>query len=118
MKLSKYFDRDEFECGCGCGYDTVDSELLDVLEDVRVRFDAPVIINSACRCTTHNDYVGGKPSSQHLKGRAADIAVKGVDPTEVYQYLSMKYPNEYGLGKYKTFTHIDTRNFKARWDFS
>ncbi|EFN9136236.1 serine/threonine protein kinase, partial [Escherichia coli] len=26
-----------------------------------------------------------------------------------------KYPNQYGLGKYKTFTHIDSRSKKSRW---
>ena len=116
MKLSKHFNREEFACSCGCGFDTVDSYLLEVLEDVRHHFDAPVIINSACRCSVHNYTVGGKATSQHLFGRAADIVVKGYDPVEVYTYLAHRFPHELGLGRYETFTHVDTRNGKGRWN--
>ena len=50
MKLNKYFHRSEFACKCGCGFDTVDTELLKVLTRLRVRFNKPVKITSACRC--------------------------------------------------------------------
>jgi uncharacterized protein YcbK (DUF882 family) len=56
-----------------------------------------------------------KATSQHIKGRAADIAVKGKTPKEVYEYLDERYPNKYGIGSYEMFTHIDTRINKARW---
>lgn len=119
MKLSVHFSRPEFACKCGCGFDTVDAELVDALEDVRMHFMAPVVINSACRCLEHNESVGGAKNSQHTKGRAADIVVKGATPAEVYEYLNKKYANEYGIGKYNSFTHIDTRSgVSARWDFS
>ncbi|MBR3569238.1 MAG: hypothetical protein IKN96_00345 [Oscillibacter sp.] len=44
-----------------------------------------------------------------------NISVKGVPPEKVYAYLTGKYPNKYGIGKYQTFTHIDVRPSKARW---
>ncbi len=34
-------------------------------------------INSGCRCIKHNAVVGGKPTSSHLIGWAADIAYAG-----------------------------------------
>ena len=114
-KLSTFFKREEFECQCGCGFDTVDAELLDVLDTVRAHLNAPVKINSACRCTAHNKSVGGSLTSQHTKGRAADIVVKGIDPEIVYQFLNDNYANKYGIGKYDTFTHYDIRKKKARW---
>lgn len=113
--LSNNFDRDEFECSCGCGFDTVDYELVEVLEDLREHFDAPVTVNSACRCKEHNEAVGGGAKSQHLKGRAADVNVHLVTPLCVQDYLLNKYPDKYGIGKYSSFTHVDSRGTKARW---
>jgi uncharacterized protein YcbK (DUF882 family) len=113
--LSQHFHRIEFACGCGCGFDTVDAELIDVLEDIRVHFNNPIRITSACRCSSHNFDVGGTKSSKHKLGRAADIVVDGVSPDDVHEYIDMMWPDTYGLGHYQTFTHIDTRGHKARW---
>lgn len=114
--MNKYFNREEFECKCGCGFDTVDAETLKVITDVRKHFNSPVIITSAARCREYNRKVGGGIKSQHLRGRACDIQVKFIHPDLVYAYLDKKYPDRYGLGKYGTFTHIDTRSgVKARW---
>ena len=113
--LSENFSRSEFACGCGCGFDTVDVELIPILEDVRERFSLPIRISSAARCVIHNASVGGKKSSQHKLGRAADIVIEGVDAGDVYDYLNETYPDDYGMGKYQTFTHIDTRGKRARW---
>ncbi|MBC5790597.1 D-Ala-D-Ala carboxypeptidase family metallohydrolase [Providencia sp. JUb39] len=113
--MHKYFKKQEFACRCGCGQSDVADELLTVLVDVREHFGKPVIINSANRCPTHNKNVGGAKNSMHLKGIAADIRVSGVSPVEVHKYLTEKYPHSYGIGKYNTFTHIDVRDYKARW---
>ena len=111
--MSQYFKRKEFTCRCGCGFDTVDFELVEILEKVREHFDKPVTINSGCRCDTYNTVVGGKPGSQHRNGRAADIVVKDIDPSLVYELVDNLGVG--GLGKYKSFTHIDTRSGHARW---
>ena len=116
--ISKHFNRNEFECSCGCGQDTVDAELITVLEDVREHFGKPVKINSGNRCARHNAAIGGVAKSQHVKSRAADIVISGVDAADVYAYLDDKYTGKLGLGKYKTFTHVDTRNLMARWNKS
>ena len=116
MKVSKDFSRSEFKCQCGeCDCDTVDVELVQVLQDVRDHFGKPVRINSANRCSKHNARVGGSPNSQHPKGRAADIDVQDTSPQEVQAYLLSKYPDKYGIGCYDSFTHIDTRTGKGRW---
>lgn len=122
MKLSNNFSRKEFKCKCGqCDYDTVDSKLVEVLQDVREKYAASVTITSGNRCPEYNKEVGGKPKtdvsmgSQHMYGRAADIVVKGIAPYEIAQYLNWKYPEDFGIGDYSTFTHIDTRGSKARW---
>lgn len=113
--VSKNFKRREFACKDGCGLDTISQELVDVIQDVRDHFNKPVVINSGLRCERHNKRVGGAPKSQHLLGTASDIRIAGVTPKEVYDYLDKKYPDKYGIGLYKTFTHIDVREKKARF---
>jgi len=113
--ISEHFNRSEFACQCGCGFDTVDAELLDVIEHVRYYFDVPVSISSGCRCPEHNKNVGGSPKSQHVLGRAADIIANLVEPEEIQKFLKSHYPDSLGVGSYDTFTHVDTRKGKARW---
>lgn len=113
INLSKHFKRSEFACRCGCGWSTVDAALIRVLEDVREHFGQPIIINSGCRCKMYNQTVGGARGSQHRWGKAADVVVVDVPAEEVQTYLE-HHPG--GLGKYATFTHVDVRDGKARWD--
>ena len=112
--ISKHFTRWEFECKCGCGFDTVDVQLLATLEAVREHFGRPVIITSGCRCEAYNERVGGYKKSRHKLGRAADIVVKDVDPQDVYDWLDV-HNTKGGVGDYSTFTHLDSRGHKARW---
>ena len=113
--LSEHFSRSEFECSCGCGTNTVDAELIDVLEGIRKFTGRPIKINSGHRCKKNNRKVGGAPESMHLTGKAADIVVAGLDPEFVYENLDTAFPSKYGIGNYNTFTHIDVRKNKARW---
>lgn len=113
-KLSDHFSRSEFECSCGCGFDTVDPETLTLAEEVRAFEGGPVTVNSGCRCLTYNRSIGSSDGSQHPKGRAADLAVK--DPKATYKHLDEKYPGKYGFGLYDTFVHVDSRSGPgARW---
>lgn len=113
--ISKNFNRSEFACKCGCGFDTVDSETLKVLEFVREHFKKPVTITSGCRCESYNKRIGGADMSQHRLGRAADIVVKDTAAVDVYRAIDEKFGNCYGFGSYPNFTHVDTRSSKARW---
>ena len=120
--ITKNFSVNEMTCKCGCGGFIFNAALIVVLEDVRRHFGKSVTISSSTRCTKHNSNVGGKPvtasstGSKHLSGQAADINVKDVDPSKVYDYLnSCNYSDIIGLGSYSTFTHVDTRGSRARW---
>lgn len=117
----KYFKRSEFKCKCGkCGGFPVepDKELVELLEKIRNHFGAAVTVTSGVRCKAHNSSpaVGGATNSQHLYGAAADIKVKGVVPKKVADYVETLLPNSGGIGRYKTFTHVDVRSTKARWN--
>lgn len=113
--ISVNFNRSEFACKCGCGFDTVDVKLIQILEIVRKRFNKPIIISSGCRCEKHNASVGGEDGSKHKIGIAADIVVKDTSPADVYSFLCEHAPNKYGIGNYNSFTHIDVRNDKKRF---
>lgn len=115
-KIAKNFYRSEFACKCGCGFDTVDIRLIQVLQDIRWHL-GPVLIISGCRCPKHNATIpGAAENSQHVYGRAADIVVMGVHEDKVVEFLERYYP-KCSIGRYKGRTHVDTRtNGPARWD--
>ena len=115
----QYFERSEFKCKCGkCGGFPVEpsEELVLILEKIRKYFGKPVVVNSGIRCATHNANVGGASMSQHLNGTAADIVVNGIDPERVAKYAETLLPKSGGIGRYKTFTHVDVRSTKSRWN--
>ena len=116
MRLSEHFDRREFACRCGCGFDTVDVALLELLERVRGHFGQPVRVLSGCRCEAHNRAIGGARHSRHLWGQAADIDVLGVHPDDVADWLEGEMAGYGGLGRYDSWTHMDVRSTLARWD--
>jgi uncharacterized protein YcbK (DUF882 family) len=115
--LSTNFSRSEFACKCNCGFDTVDIELIKVLEKIRTHFARPIQINSGCRCKRHNEAEGStSKKSQHLYGRAADIFIMTVPPEKIAAYVDSKWPGRFGLGVYSSWVHIDSRtDGPARW---
>lgn len=114
-KLSANFRVREFACTDGSDPIFIDSDLINVLQKIRVHFGKAVTITSAYRTPPKNKAVGGEAYSQHLYGKAADIKVKGVSPKNVAAYAEKLLPNKGGIGIYSTFTHIDVRSVKSRW---
>lgn len=90
MNLSEHFTLSEFVRSETAERKHIDNtpspEVVDnlralcrnVLEPARVSFGAPIYITSGYRCPALNAAVGGKPTSQHLRGEAADLQVQGV----------------------------------------
>lgn len=115
-KLSTNFRVREFACTDGSDPIFIDSDLVSVLQKIRTHFGKSVTINSAYRTPTKNKAVGGEIYSQHLYGRAADIMVNSVSPKKVAAYAETLLKNKGGIGIYSTFTHIDTRATKSRWN--
>ena len=115
-QLSANFKVREFCCQDGTDTIFVSPELVSALQKIRDHFGRAVTINSAYRTEAHNKKVSKSAYSQHKYGIAADIAVKDVAPLEVARYAHTLLGNRGGVGLYKTFTHVDVRTAKSRWD--
>lgn len=91
MQLTEHFTLSEFvrsETASNKHIDNTPSpEVVDnlralcrnVLEPARLSFGSPIYITSGYRCPALNKAVGGKPTSQHLRGEAADLQVRGIE---------------------------------------
>jgi hypothetical protein len=97
-------------------------KLVGVLEWLRDEDGtATVLVNSWYRDKGYNAAIGGVKSSMHLTLGAADVVKIGRTPSEVADLLERHpHSNLFGLGRYKTFTHIDVRGMigrpsPARW---
>ena len=125
--LTKNLSRSEFACTCGCGFDTVDFELVEVLQGAvdffANKYSEPcyIIISGPNRCPCHNDECGGAANSQHINGKAADhkifkrLSDEPILPREMYEYYDTQYPDSLGVGWYHNRVHVDSRATKARW---
>lgn len=114
--ISKNFRVREFRCQDGSDVVFIESDLVDILQKIRDHFGKAVTINSAFRTFSHNKNVGGATYSQHLYGTAADIKVSGVTASAVADFAETLMPNTGGIGRYSTFTHVDVRSIKSRWN--
>lgn len=114
--LTANFKVSEFACSDGTDTILVCPELVELLQKIRDHFKRPVAINSAYRTEAKNKAVGGAPYSQHKYGVAADITISGVTPLAVAQYAETLLGSKGGIGVYKTFTHVDVRATRSRWD--
>lgn len=123
MKLTKNFNKAEFDSKCGSEMPEMvlrNIKKLSInLQVLRDEIGQPIRINSGYRSPEHNKKVGGAVGSQHVFGNAADIVVANHSPQEVFQIIERLIAEgkmkEGGLKAYKTFCHYDIRGTKARW---
>ncbi len=115
--ISKDFSYKEFEasavadkkgiCNVITSFDVRDSILAlvkNVLQPLRDAWGKPLHINSGYRCEKLNAAVGGVPTSQHVKGEAADIAAE--NPVELAR-LAVKLGLPFDqMILYPTFVHF------------
>jgi zinc D-Ala-D-Ala carboxypeptidase len=83
------------------------------LEEVRTAVGMPLHINSAYRSIEANQKVGGKATSQHCKGAAADIKVKGMTPDQVVRAIIKAGLNyDQVIREFDSWTHVSISNTK------
>jgi uncharacterized protein YcbK (DUF882 family) len=123
MKLEENFHIDEFKCrdGSSVPEEHIENikELAKNLQVLRDYIDKPIVVISGYRSLQYNTSIGSKPTSQHVKSKAADIIVSGMTPLEVrntiIKLIKEGKMKKGGVGVYSSFTHYDTRGYNARW---
>ena len=80
-----------------------------VLDPLRRAWGKPILVNSGYRCPALNNAVGGKASSQHLRGEAADITTGSPQSNkQLYDLaISLRLPIDQLIGERGyTWLHI------------
>jgi len=117
---SKHLSWSELSCRDGTPYPvewrgTRAIELAAAFEKIRNIYGKPIRVISAFRTPEWNKKIGGAKNSQHLYGRALDLLPpEGISAEQFYfdiRYFATSFGIT-GLGRYKTFVHIDTRPSK------
>lgn len=89
-----------------------------LMDEVRLFIEHPVIVSSWYRSLSHNLCVGGKSHSYHLMGQATDFSVEGQNLKEIYNKLDkssimakagLEAPHD------GVHLHIDSRGYYARF---
>ena len=123
-KLSKNFNKSEFDCSCGCDMPLKVlhnvQKLANQLQALRNVVGNPIKINSGYRCSDYNDnVVKGAKNSQHKLGKAADIVIEEMTPQETFELIDLLINEgellQGGLSAYPNFVHYDVRKTKSRW---
>ena len=113
---SKWFDK-ETQSKVISLYNNTDSikhniqKLANQLQALRNELGVPVIINIAYRPVFYELSKGRDGTSQHTKGKAADITAQGLKSkyvaAKIEQLISSGDMLQGGLGVYSTFCHYD-----------
>lgn len=73
----------------------------------------PITVTSGWRSAEYNRKIGGAANSYHVKGMAVDIVCEGLSPQAVQNRLDPIHTG--GLEWASSWTHIDTRPYRARF---
>lgn len=105
----RHFKKSEFSCPCGeCSRTWMNKDFVFRLDSLREVLGFPIKINSAYRCKSHNKKIGGSPNSQHIHGKAVDIAI--INGQHRYKLLTEVFEMRFsGIGFGHNFLHIDDR---------
>lgn len=84
--------------------DSIKALVENVLQPLRDAWGAPLTVNSGYRCPELNEAVDGVPTSQHVKGEAADIAAS--DPYRLARMAQVMHLPYDQMILYPTFVHF------------
>ena len=89
VKVSRGFYRDQFKCKCGCGFDTVDYNLIVVLQKLTDKIGIPVEIFEGCTCPNRQKT---GPFKEHgmLIGRGVVISVPAAPSNNIKDPMNNK----------------------------
>lgn len=98
--------------------DSVLALVRKVLQPLRDIYQKPMKVNSGYRCKELNEIVGGVPSSQHVKGEAADIHTGSQTETFRLAHIAKSTPEIWEeidqMILYPTFIHFSHKRLGAQ----
>lgn len=112
-----YFSTTELKCK-GSGMIKLAPGFAEKLLELRLLFDEPMIINSACRSEAHNRKVGGHPRSLHVcdfPARptggccAVDVRTWQQPPEYRQRLIELARAKDWSIGYGSGFLHLDRR---------
>ncbi|MAH43515.1 hypothetical protein CL614_07420 [archaeon] len=125
IQFTKDFSLMDFQRGC---HDELPEKYLDNL--CRLAYNLQIIqdhlpegkkikIISGYRSPRCNKRVSGAKKSQHMRGKAADIRVKGMSTKRLKRLIERLIKEDKiadgGVGLYRRHVHYDVRDWHARW---
>ena len=115
--VTEHFKFSECRCPCCDMLKIIPGFFLHMewLERMRQELGFAMVINSGYRCLSHNRAVNGRPKSWHLLF-ATDVRAEDNDERKILLiYRKALEMNWGGIGKHRTFVHLDLRPEEMRW---
>lgn len=120
MNLSAHFSLLEFACHDGKetppeAVANLHKLCMQVLEPLRMRWGAPIVVISGYRSPSWNLTIGGAKFSTHMTGEGADV--RPLNPADLPAFAStveeLRLEGDLqglgGFGKYTGWIHLDTK---------
>ena len=85
----------------------IENLVVNLLQPLRAKYGKRMVINSGYRCPELNKAVGGVPTSQHMKGEAADVACE--HPAYLVECLRRSGLDFDQCIQYSTFVHLSLK---------
>jgi hypothetical protein len=86
-----------------------------VADEARHRIGRPLRINSAYRSPAYNRAISGASKSIHVLGGALDLSGSPATLHKILTQMRREGLFRGGIGKYRTFVHVDVRGKNADW---
>jgi hypothetical protein len=86
-----------------------------VADEARHRLGRPLRINSAYRSPAYNRAISGASASIHVRGGALDLSGSPATLHRILKEMRAEGLFRGGIGRYKTFCHVDVRGKNADW---
>ena len=118
--MTPHFSEAELRCRCNCGLVRFHPGFLNSLESLRAELNRPMSLTSACRCSEHNETVGGHPKSLHVGDVAMHPGQQGTLGVDVEAAegafrgrlfaVAWKHGFSIGWNAKRKFLHLDRRD--------
>jgi hypothetical protein len=89
--------------------------VVKVADEARHRLGKAVKINSAYRSPAYNRAISGASKSIHVLGGALDLSGSPATLHKILTEMRAEGLFRGGIGRYKTFTHVDVRGRNVDW---